>query len=135
MAVALVAIGLTAVAGLVVGRSGPGPAQEATAAPPSIARLDTEPVARGGLLAGDDDATPSASAPAETEPPAQEVAADADEADPTRPATASTTAVPAEPTSEPSAAGDGKPDRCTEGRGSAKGNEAAGSRRGGGACR
>jgi hypothetical protein len=126
VAVAVVAIGLTAVAGLVVSRSGGGPAQAVIAAAPSVAGEDTEPVARGGRLAGSG-ATPSPSASAGTEPPAQQVA---DEPAPTRSATAATTASPA---GEPSATEDAEPARCTKERGPARGKGAPG--RGGAACR
>ncbi|MGY1592322.1 hypothetical protein ACI79D_10135 [Geodermatophilus sp. SYSU D00708] len=129
------ALGLTAVAGLVVGRSGGSPVAEVTAAAPSLADEDAEPVARGGRLAGDDAATPSPTVVAVTGSPVAEEAAGADEPAPTRPATAAPTASPETATSEPSAAEDGKPARCTEERGSDRAKDAAASRRGGAACR
>jgi outer membrane biosynthesis protein TonB len=130
--VVLVAIGLTAVAGLVMGRSGGSPVREVTAAAPPAADGDAEPVARAGRLSGDDAATPSPTEPAESEPPVEEVA---DEPAPAPVATAAPTATPARATGEPSATEDTEPARCTDERGSARGRGASGSRRAAAACR
>ncbi|MGY1632289.1 hypothetical protein ACI784_11355 [Geodermatophilus sp. SYSU D01186] len=141
MAVALAAIGLVAIAGVVVGRSGGSVAQEATPAPEAVAGPrsvvgeSADPVARGGRLAVDDAATPPSAVPGVTEPPVPEVVKAPDEPVPTRPATASTSAVPPEPAPEPAATEDAEPARCGEGRGAARARDAAASQRGGAACR
>jgi hypothetical protein len=138
VAVALVAIGLTVLAGVIVGRSGGTVTQEATAvqgapsAPPSTAG---EPVARGGRLAHDDVATPPSVVAEVTEPPVPEVAAVAEEPAAPRPMTPSTTAAPTGAAIEPPATEDTESGRCPEVRGSTRGQEAAGSRRGAAACR
>jgi hypothetical protein len=108
--------------------------REVTAAP-SIAGEGADPVARGGRLAGDDGTTPSPTVSAGPRSPVEEVVAGADEPVPTRPVTATTTASPETPTSEPTAPEDDVPDRCAEQRGSDRAKDAAASRRGGAACR